>query len=271
MLEVALAVDDEVPVRDVRDRGHRVPPQAGQVLDLGREPPDEGGDDDSDSPISAKNATSTRNTDRRSMLSRALFRRATAAAALTDENNGELWQGSITVGTPAQTYTVDFDTGSSDLFLPGPSCTSRYCKGHKKYTPASSSTSAKTTKTFTLRYGDGSSVTGTQYTDTVAIAGLAATGQALGAANTYSAGFAQPHFPPDGLLGMGYQTISVYNKPPVFASLVSQSKVTDPVFAFKLAKTGSELYLGGVNSDLYTGSFTFSAVSPQVCSHLLWS
>ena len=63
----------------------------------------------------------------RNMTSQGISRRDTAADALTDDNNGQLWHGSITIGTPAQTYTVDFDTGSSDLFLPGPSCTSSYC------------------------------------------------------------------------------------------------------------------------------------------------
>lgn len=63
---------------------------------------------------------------------------------------------------------------------------------------------------------------------------------------------------------MGYQGISVYNSPPVFASFVAQGQTTQPVFAFKLAQKGSELYLGGVNSKLYTGSFTYVPVSVQV-------
>ena len=92
-----------------------------------------------------------------------------------------------------------------------------------------------------------------------------ATGQALGAASTYSTGFALRNFPPDGLLGMGYQSISQYNSPPFFQSLVAQSRTTSPVFAFKFAATGSsELYLGGVNTNLYTGSFSYASVTTQV-------
>ena len=68
---------------------------------------------------------------------------------------------------------------------------------------------------------------------------------------------------------MGFQAISQYNAPPLFQMLIAQKKTTQPVFAFKLATIGSELYLGGVNNALYTGSFTYVRVSRQV-STLEW-
>jgi cathepsin D len=68
-------------------------------------------------------------------------------------------------------WSVDFDTGSSDLFLPASTCGTT-CSGHTKYNPSSSSTAVALGKSFTLSYGDGSSVSGKQYTDTVTIAGL---------------------------------------------------------------------------------------------------
>ena len=121
----------------------------------------------------------------------------TGSDSLTDDSE-ELWYGEIEVGTPATKFTVDFDTGSSDLFLPGPDCGST-CSGHTTYDPSSSSTSKDVGKTFSLSYGDGSTVSGEQYTDTVSIAGLTATGQTLGAAKQYSTGFQSSQFPADGL------------------------------------------------------------------------
>lgn len=112
-------------------------------------------------------------------------------------------------------------------------------------------------------YGDNSTVSGGQYTDTVVISGLSATGQTLGAASTYSAGFSLNRFPADGLMGMGFKTISHYGADPVFQSLVAQGQTTESAFAFKLASEGSELFLGGTNSNLFTGAFTYTPVTTQ--------
>jgi hypothetical protein len=89
-------------------------------------------------------------------------------------------------------------------------------------------------------------------------------GQTVGAALTYSTAFEEFNFPPDGLVGLGYEEISVYNSTPLFQTLVAQGCVTHPQFAFKLASTGSELYLGGTNPELYEGFFTYIPVTTQV-------
>ncbi|KAF9221253.1 Asp-domain-containing protein [Gyrodon lividus] len=180
---------------------------------------------------------------------------------LTDFNS-ELWYGTISAGTPPNIYTVDFDTGSSDLFLPGPKCGSS-CSGHAIYDPSSSSTSMDLGKTFSLQYGDGSTVSGEQHSDTVSIVGLTATSQTLGAASEYSSGFESSQFPADGLMGMAFQSLSDYNASPVFQSLVSQGQTDEAVFAFKLATSGSELHIGGTNPALYTGDFSYADVTQE--------
>ncbi|KAI0299938.1 acid protease [Russula brevipes] len=186
-------------------------------------------------------------------------KRNTGSDSLTDVSQF-LWYGSLSIGTPPKPFTVDFDTGSSDLFVPSSSCGST-CDGHRKYDPSTSSTSKDLGKPFTLTYGDGSTVSGEQYTDVVHVAGLTAGSQTLGAATQYSSGFQSPGFPADGLMGMGFESISVYGAPPPFQTLMAQGQVTEPVFGFKLATSGSELYLGGVNKDLYTGDFTWVTLS----------
>ena len=116
-----------------------------------------------------------------------LSKRATGYVPLTDDYN-DLWFGTISIGTPAQDYTgmtlssvkdcrltllytVDFDTGSSDLFVPSVHCDDS-CSGHKLYDPEASDSSQDLGETFSLAYGDGSTVSGEQYTDVVSIDGL---------------------------------------------------------------------------------------------------
>jgi cathepsin D len=63
---------------------------------------------------------------------------------------------------------------------------------------------------------------------------------------------------------MAYQSISVFNTTPVFQTLVAQGQVTEPQFAFRLAETGRELFLGGTNPAFYKGDFTYVPVTNRV-------
>ncbi|EJD01643.1 acid protease [Fomitiporia mediterranea MF3/22] len=196
-------------------------------------------------------------------LAKRLQKRKTGKDPLTDDFDGELWQGSISVGTPANTFTVDFDTGSSDLFLPGTACTDQNCAGHKKFNTAASSTAIDQHQTFQIEFADESTVSGEVFHDTVSIAGLTATNQAVVAASQYSSGFALDVSPPDGLMGMAFQAISNSNSPPVFQTFVAEGQTTSPVFGFTLLDTGGELFLGGTDTSAFTGSLTFTPLITQ--------
>lgn len=189
-----------------------------------------------------------------------LHKRATGADALVNDGKS-LWYGTISVGTPAVTFTVDIDTGSADLFLPGPTCGSS-CSGHTIYDPSASSTSQDLGQAFTLSF-DNNVVQGEIYSDTISMAGLTAVDQTIGVAAQYGNGFDIAQFPPDGVLGMAFQSISSSNASTFFQSLVSQGQIDEPVFSLKLSSSGSELYLGGANSALYTGDFTYTPVTQQ--------
>lgn len=157
-------------------------------------------------------------------------------------------------------YAVDFDTGSSDLFLPGKDCGDT-CSGHTAYDTSKSSTAKDLGQQFTLKYGDGSTVNGEVFSDTVSIGGLTATNQSVGAAKQYSDGFASKQFSPDGLMGMAFEQISEYKAPPVFQSLVNDKQVGSAEFGFTLLESGSELYLGGVDKSKVSGDLTYTAVT----------
>ena len=187
-----------------------------------------------------------------------LARRRQQAEPLTDEANDEYWAGSITIGSNKQTFLIDFDTGSSDLWVPSTECTSKPCEGKHKYNAAASSSSVHKPGTFSIQYGDGSSVSGPVYTDTVSVAGVTAKGQYFSPVTTLSDSFGDETL--DGILGMAYRELSEFNEDPFFNSAQAQGAVPSGVFAFKLAKKGSELFLGGTNSRLYTGSIEYHGV-----------
>lgn len=111
-----------------------------------------------------------------------------------------------------------------------------------------------------MTYGDGSGAAGNVYKDTISLAGFKATAQTFGVA-TNATGFSQEKF--DGLMGMSFKSLSNFAADPVFDTLVSQGAVPESVFAFKLASSGSELRVGGVNSALYKGSFTYTPVTEK--------
>ena len=63
----------------------------------------------------------------------------------------------------------------------------------------------------------------------------------------------------DGILGLGYDTISVNKIVPPFYNMLDQGLLDEPVFSFYLGDTNngeddeSEAMFGGINTDHYTG------------------
>ena len=86
----------------------------------------------------------------------------------------------------------------------------------------------------------------------------------VGVASEYSTGFSISTFAPDGLLGLGFQSVSKYNATPFFINLIAQGIVSDPVFGVRLANEGSELFLGGTNKELHQGDFIYAPVTKEV-------
>ncbi|KAI1821610.1 aspartic peptidase domain-containing protein [Xylaria intraflava] len=164
----------------------------------------------------------------------------------------------ISIGTPPQEFKVILDTGSSNLWVPSSSCGSIACFLHNKYDSSSSSTYKKNGSDFEIRYGSGS-LSGFVSQDDVSIGDLKIKGQDFAEATSEPGlAFAFGRF--DGILGLGYDTISVNGIVPPFYQLVNQKLVDEPVFAFYLSSDSgsddSEVVFGGVDQDHYTGKIT---------------
>ena len=82
---------------------------------------------------------------------------------LRDIGDGAQWAGMISIGTPPTSFLIDFDTGSSDLWVPSSSCDN--CGYHNTYDSHTSSSSKSQNGTFEIHYGDNSTTSGPIYTD----------------------------------------------------------------------------------------------------------
>ncbi|GAA5835123.1 hypothetical protein JCM9279_007205 [Rhodotorula babjevae] len=180
--------------------------------------------------------------------------------AQTMKDPTALWTGQVSVGTPAQTFSIFFDSGSSDFTLASSACTTS-CGTKKRYNTAASSSSVKTTKQVRTSFVDGTSSVGVVYTDTVTAGGSTATGQDIVAATSLSstvAGLAS-----DGM-GLSYPSLSSAGSSSLMFTLAAQGAYLKyPYFSILLSYTGrSELTFGGWNKARLSGRIRWYNVTP---------
>ncbi|KAH6971673.1 aspartic peptidase domain-containing protein [Ilyonectria robusta] len=163
----------------------------------------------------------------------------------------------ITIGTPPQTFKVVLDTGSSNLWVPSQECGSIACYLHSKYQSSDSSTYKSNGSEFEIHYGSGS-LSGFVSNDVMSIGDLEIKGQDFAEATSEPGlAFAFGRF--DGILGLGYDTISVNHMVPPFYQMVNQKLLDEPVFAFYLGdqEGESEATFGGVDKSRFEGDIEY--------------
>ncbi|XP_030551707.1 aspartic proteinase oryzasin-1-like [Rhodamnia argentea] len=177
------------------------------------------------------------------------------------------YYGEIGIGSPPQQFTVIFDTGSSNLWVPSAKCYfSVACYFHSKYKASHSSTYTKNGKTCNINYGSGS-VSGFLSQDNVEVGDLIVKDQVfIEATREGSLTFVLAKF--DGILGLGFQEISVGNVTPVWYDMVKQGLVDDEIFSFWLnrkpdAKEGGEIVFGGVDERHFKGKHVYVPVTQK--------
>lgn len=162
----------------------------------------------------------------------------------------------ISIGTPPQSFKVVLDTGSSNLWVPSKKCGSIACYLHSTYDADKSSTYKANGTEFEIRYGSGS-LSGFVSQDTLQIGDLTVEKQDFAEATSEPGlAFAFGRF--DGILGLGYDSISVNGIVPPFYNMLKDKSLDEPVFAFYLGNTDqeSEVVFGGVDEDHYEGKVT---------------
>ncbi|XP_041270925.1 cathepsin D [Onychostruthus taczanowskii] len=174
--------------------------------------------------------------------------------------------GVIGIGTPPQNFTVIFDTGSSNLWVPSVHCSMLdiACMLHHKYDSAKSSTYVKNGTKFAIRYGTGS-LSGFLSQDVVTLGDLKILDQTFGEA-TKQPGMTFIAAKFDGILGLAFPKISVEGAEPFFDNVMKQKLVEKNMFSFYLNRDpsgvpGGEMVLGGTDPKYYKGEFSWFNVT----------
>lgn len=165
----------------------------------------------------------------------------------------------VNVGTPAQTFTVVPDTGSSNLWLYSKTCWSLPCWTHALYDNKKSSTYKKNGEAFDITYGSGG-VKGTVSEDIATIGDGITAPMGFGEV-TSASGISFIASQMSGILGLAYSSISVDG----LDTFMDLANVSDKSFAFYLKDTSEESYMTipGMDTDGYDTIETHKVVEQK--------
>ncbi|BES94246.1 Eukaryotic aspartyl protease [Nesidiocoris tenuis] len=166
-------------------------------------------------------------------------------------NRNSAYYGKIKIGSPGQEFNVLFDTGSADLWVPSRQNQQGICGERNCYDSGSSYTYQPDGRRMTLVYGTGKMI-GQLSKDVITIGDLKITGQTFGEALYEDAFLSSPSIHFDGILGLGFPSLSQYALPPFFQA-VKENKFDRNLFSVYLRKNyveGSNIIFGGWDDDL---------------------
>jgi cathepsin D len=194
------------------------------------------------------------------------------------------YYGAIQIGTPARSFNVILDTGSSDLWLAGAGCTAATgcTEGSQLYSTVESLTvvphgSANVNTTgsspsdglFNVSYGSGEA-SGVLVSDVVSMAGYSVPNQTFAACHTVTTGLLSGGV--SGIMGLGFQQIAASDSLPFWQHLAEGGQISEMGFAFTRflhdPRSGDgEVMPGGVatfgqaNRTLYEGDIAWNQLT----------
>ncbi|CEF70267.1 Aspartic peptidase family and Aspartic peptidase domain-containing protein [Strongyloides ratti] len=185
---------------------------------------------------------------------------ASVSESVNDYDDVE-YLGNISIGTPSQYFSVLFDTGSSNLWIPGNAC--EECLEKHQFNPSESKTYIRTGKMFNINYGY-ASVSGILGQDTVAFVGnngkLSIPNTIFGRAHNISWLFKDDIL--DGILGLAFPSISIDGILPPMFNAQKQGLLNKPIFTAYLQ------HIQPANGEL-GGSLTFGDIDTKNCGPVI--
>ncbi|KAI1097604.1 secreted aspartic proteinase precursor [Jackrogersella minutella] len=191
-----------------------------------------------------------------------IARRDSGSVKNTPEQYDIQYLTPVSIGTPAQELNLDFDSGSSDLWVFSTELPSSSVNGQVQYDASKSSTAKKLSgASWQISYGDGSSSSGDVYTDTVTIGGVTFKSQAVEAASKVSSQF-QTDSNNDGLLGLAFSSINTVTptaQKTFFDNIASSLDTAAWTADLKYHAAGTYDF-GIIDDSKYTGDIAYTSV-----------
>ncbi|KAG4210635.1 hypothetical protein ERO13_A02G059500v2 [Gossypium hirsutum] len=175
------------------------------------------------------------------------------------------YYGEIGIGSPSQSFSVVFDTASSNLWVPSSKCLfSIPCHLHSKFRARWSSTYTKIGIPCTISYDYGD-VSGFFSVDHVKVGEIIVKDQEF-------IEITREAFLPflvakyDGILGLGFPEISVEQATPLWFSMMQQGHINHKLFSLWLSgdltsELGGEIVFGGLDWRHFRGGHTYVPVT----------
>lgn len=179
---------------------------------------------------------------------------ASGSVANSPEPTDTMYLCPVTIG--GKTVNLDFDTGSSDLWVYSNLQPAAQRSGHDYYTI--NNAKLMSGQSWNIVYGDGTGASGKVYADKVVVGGVTATSQAVEAATSVSSGLTA-HTDSDGILGLAMSSLNrVSPKQQTTFFDTVRPHLAKAVFTadLKHGKPGSYGF-GYIDSTKYTGSITY--------------
>jgi hypothetical protein len=183
------------------------------------------------------------------------------------------YYGQVSVGSPAQTFLVVFDTGSGNLLLPSTECSDEACSAHKRFDSSKSSTSLQvayadhpneavpadgTRDIVTITFGTGE-MSGVYVRDNVCLGDGGVCTEAHFVASTDESDEPFSLVPFDGILGLSLPQMAEGPQFSIVDRLVDTGALENPVFA---------VFFGNENEQ---SEITFGRYDKHHCeSKLVW-
>ncbi|KAH7089078.1 aspartic peptidase domain-containing protein [Paraphoma chrysanthemicola] len=191
----------------------------------------------------------------------------TGSVAALPEQNAALFLSPVDVG--GQTLNLDFDSGSSDLWMFSTELPKESIGTHTAFDASKSATfKAATGSQWKISYGDGSGAAGVVGTDVVTIGGVKVENQTVELATAVSQSFIEDTNT-DGLVGLAFSSLNTVNdgtkKTPqktFFDNVMGD--LDEPVFTADLDPDGTGVYeFGKIDATKFEGEMAWIPVKAE--------